>query len=231
MSLPLLLLPGLLNDATLWQAQLRDLADVATCQVGDLTAHGDLEALVQAVLDSAPPRFALAGFSLGGWVAQHILRRAPQRVERLALIGTSYLPDSPERAAQRAKQQALVAVAGNFHGFGNSMMRRYVDPTRLDDRSLRDSVRGMTQRLGAQVFLRQNALPRLDGRDVLHGYAAPALVLCGVNDAITPLQRSREMAAMMPASELVELPACGHLAPLEQPAAVSAAMRRWLLRS
>ena len=231
MSLPLLLLPGLLNDATLWQAQQQDLADIADCQIADLTTHDQLDALVHAVLDKAPPRFALAGFSLGGWVAQHILRLAPQRVERLALIGTSYLADSPERAALRARQQALVGVAGNFHGFGNSMMRRYVDPSRQDDRSLRDSVRGMTQRLGPQVFLRQNALPRLDGRDVLHGYAAPSLVLCGVNDAITPLQRSREMAAMMPASELVELPACGHLAPLEQPAAVSAAMRRWLLRS
>lgn len=230
MTTPLLLLPGLLNDADLWQAQRRDLADIADCQVADLTAHDDLDALVQAVLDAAPARFALAGFSLGGWVAQHILRRAPQRVDRLALIGTSYLPDSPERAAQRAKQQALVAVAGNFHGFGNSMMRRYVDASRLDDVGLRDTVRGMTTRLGPAVFLRQNALPRLDGRDVLQGYAAPALVLCGANDGITPVQRSREMAAMMPASELVELPDCGHLAPLEQPLAVSAALRRWLLR-
>ena len=119
----------------------------------------------------------------------------------------------------------------NFHGFGNSMMRRYVDASRLDDVGLRDSVRGMTTRLGPAVFLRQNALPRLDGRDVLQGYAAPALVLCGANDGITPVQRSREMAAMMPASELVELPDCGHLAPLEQPLAVSAALRRWLLRA
>ncbi len=230
MTLPLLLMPGLLNDATLWQAQLHDLADVAHCQVGDLTAHDDLDAMVDALLAAAPPRFALAGFSLGGWVAQHILRRAPQRVERLALIGTSYLPDSPERAAQRAKQQALVAVAGTFHGFGNSMMRRYVDASRLGDAALLETVRGMTTRLGPAVFLRQNALPRHDGRDVLDGYAAPSLVLCGVNDGITPVARSREMAAMMPASTLVELPACGHLAPLEQPVAVSAAMRDWLLR-
>jgi pimeloyl-ACP methyl ester carboxylesterase len=226
----LLLLPGLLNDADLWQAQLRDLADIADCQVADLTRHDDLDALVEAVLQAAPPRFALAGFSLGGWVAQHILRTAPQRVERLALIGTSYLPDTAERAASRAKQQAMVAMAGNFHGFGNSMMRRYVDASRLDDAGLLAVVRGMTMRLGAEVFLRQNQLPRLDGRDVLQGYAQPALVLCGRNDGITPVQRSREMAAMMQAVELVELPDCGHLAPLEQPVPVSAAMRRWLQR-
>ena len=230
MACPLLLLPGLLNDATLWQSQLRDLADLADCTVGDLTAHDDLDAMVDALLAAAPPRFALAGFSLGGWVAQHILRRAPQRVERLALVGTSCLADSPERAAQRAKQQALVAVAGNFHGFGNSMMRRYVDASRLDDAGLRDTVRGMTSRLGPAVFLRQNALPRLDGRAELAAFAGPALVVCGANDAITPVQRSREMAALLADAELVELPACGHLAPLEQPAAVSAAMRRWLQR-
>lgn len=230
MSLPLLLLPGLLNDADLWQAQIDALSDVAACQVADLTAHDDLDALVDAVLAAAPPRFALAGFSLGGWVAQHILRRAAQRVDRLALIGTSYLADTPERAASRAKQQALVSVAGNFHGFGNSMMRRYVDASRLDDAQLLASVRGMTTRLGPAVFLRQNGLPRYDGRDVLDGYAAPALVLCGANDGITPVARSREMAAMMPASTLVELAGCGHLAPLEQPAAVSAAMRDWLQR-
>ena len=227
----LLLLPGLLNDATLWQAQLRDLADLADCQVGDITAHDDLDALVDALLADAPERFALAGFSLGGWIAQHILRRAPERVERLALIGTSYLPDTPERAAQRAKQQAIVSVAGNFHGFGNSMMRRYVDASRLDDAGLRDTVRGMTMRLGPEVFLRQNGLPRLDGTAVLQAFKGPSLVLCGANDGITPVQRSREMAALLADVELVEVPACGHLAPLEQPGVVSDAMRRWLVRS
>lgn len=231
MSQHLLLLPGLLNDATLWRAQLEDLADLAACQVGDLTAHDDLDAMVDALLATAPERFALAGFSLGGWVAQHILRRAPQRVTRLALVGTSYLPDSAERAASRARQQALVAVAGNFHGFGQGMMRRYVDPSRLHDGQLLATVRGMTSRLGPAVFLRQNALPRLDGRAELAAFAGPALVLCGSNDVITPVQRSREMAALLADAELVELPGCGHLAPLEQPAAVSAAMRRWLLRS
>ena len=230
MTTPLLLLPGLLNDADLWQAQLRDLADIADCQVADLTRHEDLDALVQAVLDAAPARFALAGFSLGGWIAQHILRRAPERVERLALVGTSYLPDTPERQAQREKQQAIVSVAGNFHGFGNSMMRRYVDASRLDDEALRETVRGMTMRLGPSVFLRQNALPRLDGTAVLQAFCGPSLVVCGINDAITPVQRSHEMTALLADAELVELPGCGHLAPLEQPEAVSAAMRRWLTR-
>ena len=229
MSASLLLLPGLLNDADLWQAQIDALSDLVHCQVADLTGHDELDALTDAVLAAAPAQFALAGFSLGGWVAQNILRRAPERVTRLALIGTSYLPDTQERAASRAKQQAMVAVAGNFHGFGNSMMRRYVDASRLEDAQLLATVRGMTTRLGAPVFLRQNQLERRDGRDVLEGYAAPALVLCGENDGITPVQRSREMAAMMAHAQLVELPHCGHLAPLEQPERVSAAMRRWLL--
>ena len=226
--IPLLLLPGLLNDATLWQAQLDALADIADCQVGDLTQQTTMRAVAEDVLEKAPAQFALAGFSLGGYVAQEILRIAPQRVLKLALLDTSFKPDSPERAAQRLAQQNSVRLPGTFHGFGDKLMRSYIDASRLDDYVLVQRVRDMTARLGAEVFLRQSALERSDGHDVLAGYRDPVLIVCGANDRITPLAISEEMHALVPGSTLVVLPDCGHLAPMEKPDEVSAAMRAWL---
>jgi pimeloyl-ACP methyl ester carboxylesterase len=227
--MPLLLLPGLLNDAELWRAQVAALSDIAVCTVGDQTRGETMQDVVDDVLAQAPARFALAGFSLGGFVAQHILRVAPERVMRLALIDTSFHADSPERAAQRQSQRASVRLPGTFHGFGDTLMRSYIDASRLDDYVLVQRVRDMTTRLGAEVFLRQSALDRADGRDVLAGYSDPLLIVCGANDRITPLAISEEMQALVPGSTLVVLPDCGHLAPMEKPDEVSAAMREWLL--
>lgn len=226
--LPLLLLPGLLNDAELWHAQIADLSDIADCIVGDQTRGETMQAVVEDVLAQAPARFALAGFSLGGFVAQAILRTAPERVLRLALIDTSIHADSPERAKQRQTQRASVRLPGKFHGFGDTLMRSYIDASRLDDYALVQRVREMTARLGAEVFLRQSALDRVDGHDVLAGYRDPLLIVCGANDRITPLAISEEMHALVPHSNLVVLPDCGHLAPMEKPDEVSAAMRDWL---
>ncbi|WP_314105355.1 alpha/beta hydrolase [uncultured Stenotrophomonas sp.] len=227
--IPLLLLPGLLNDAELWSAQSAALSDIADCTVGDQTRGETMQAVVDDVLAQAPEHFALAGFSLGGFVAQQILRVAPERVLRLALIDTSIHADSPERAAQRQSQRASVRLPGAFHGFGDKLMRSYIDASRLDDYVLVQRVRDMTARLGAEVFLRQSALDRIDGHDVLASYRDPLLILCGANDRITPLAISEEMHALAPGSTLVVLPDCGHLAPMEKPEEVSAAMREWLL--
>ncbi|WP_372392265.1 alpha/beta fold hydrolase [Xanthomonas sp. NCPPB 3582] len=226
----LLLLPGLLNDADLWQAQRIALADLAECVVGDLTGADDMRTLALQLLDQVPARFALAGFSLGGYVAQELLRIAPERIERLALLDTSARADTPERIAQRRVQEASVRAGSAFHGFGERLMRRYVHPSRWQDEALLERVRGMTQRLGVEVFLRQNRLQRADGRAVLRAYAGPMLVLCGADDAITPPALHEEMAALSPQAQLVQLPMCGHLSPLEQPQAVSQALREWLLR-
>ncbi len=230
--IPLLLLPGLLNDAELWRAQLADLSDIADCSVGDLTSEDTMQAVAASVLAQAPERFALAGFSLGGFVAQQIMRMAPGRVQRLALIDTSIHADSSERAAQRARQIASLRVPGAttvFHGFGDALVRSYIDVSRQHDHALVKRIRDMTARLGVDVFLRQSALQRVDGHDVLASCRVPLLIVCGANDRITPLSTSREMHALAPHSTLHVLPGCGHLAPMEKPHEVSAAMRTWLL--
>ncbi|MGY2049977.1 alpha/beta fold hydrolase [Methylobacterium sp. JK268] len=226
---PLVLLPGLLNDADLFRDQVEALGDVAAPVVGDITRGETIEALAEDVLAAAPPAFALAGFSLGGYVAQEILRRAPDRVTRLALLDTSIRPDAPDRAASREALGRAARAPGRFHGFGDRLLATYVAPAHRGDPAIAGRIRAMTERLGPAVFLRQNGIARKDGRDVLRALACPLLVLCGESDAVTPPAEHREMAALVPGSRLVVVPESGHMTPIEQPEAVSRALRDWLL--
>ena len=226
----LLLLPGLLNDAGLWRDQISGLADVARCQVADLTQGETLGDLAEAVLAGAEPTFALAGFSMGGYVAQEIARRAPERIERLALLDTSIRVDTPERAAQRRALNEAARRPGQFLGITERILASYIDASRLDDKDLTGRIQAMTQRLGREVFLRQNALERSDGAAVLRALNKPIQIICGENDAITPAEGHREMARAIGCTHLLVIPGAGHMTPMEAPEAVNQALRRWLAR-
>jgi pimeloyl-ACP methyl ester carboxylesterase len=226
----LILLPGLLNDAELWRDQVSGLADVARCRVADLTQGESVRALAEQVLDEAEPTFALAGFSMGGYVAQEIARLAPERIERLALIDTAIRVDTPERAAQRRVTNAAAQRPGAFLGIADRLMTSYVDPSRLDDKDLTGRIQAMTQRLGRDVFVRQNSLPREDGQAALRALRCPIVIVCGEHDVITPLAGQREMAAAIGCSHLVVIPNAGHMTPMEAPGAVNGALRHWLER-
>lgn len=224
----LILLPGLLCDDELWRDQLAGLADVAVCRVADLTAGRTIEELAQRILADARPRFALAGFSFGGYVAQEILRQAPERVERLALLDTSIRADTPERAAVRRLLAQAAAAPGAFRGVSDRVLGSFIDPARLADEALVGRIKTMTARLGREVFLRQNAMARRDGETVLRGLTCPVLVLCGENDTLTPLTEHLALAEMIGTARLQVIEGSGHLAPMEQPEAVTAALRAWL---
>lgn len=224
----LVLLPGLLCDAELWRDQIAALGDEADVWCADLTQGETLEALAQGVLDRAGPRFALAAFSLGGYVAQVIARRAPERVERLALLDTSAKPDSPARAAERVALSRAAEAPGAFRGITDRLLARFVHPARLADAALSDRIGAMTRRLGREVFLRQNAMARPDGTAALAALDGPLLILCGADDAITPAADHRALAAELPRAHLVVVPDCGHMAPMEAPDAVTRALRAWL---
>jgi pimeloyl-ACP methyl ester carboxylesterase len=226
----LILLPGLLNDAELWRDQVDGLADVARCQVADLTHGESLRQLAELVLADAEPTFALAGFSMGGYVAQEIARIAPERIERLALIDTAIRADTPERAAQRRAVNAAASHEGAFLGVADRLMASYVDPSRLADKDLTGRIQAMTQRLGREVFLRQNGLAREDGAAALRALRCPIVIICGEHDAITPLAGQHEMARAIGCSHMVIIPNAGHMTPMEAPQAVNAALRRWLAR-
>ncbi len=227
---PILLLPGLLCDEALWRPQIEALVDVADAIVADLTGHSSMRGLAEAALAVAPPRFALAGLSMGGYVAQEIMRTAPDRVERLALLDTSARPDTADQSQRR---RALIDLAkiGTFKGVTPRLLPYLLHPDRLDDEELVEIVMGMAERVGRDAFLRQEEaiLGRVDGRDDLRAIGCPTLILCGAQDSLTPPELHHEMARLMPHARLVEVPDCGHLSTLERPDAVNEALREWLI--
>lgn len=226
----LILLPGLLCDDALWAHQVDHLADFAEVRVADLTREDNMPDLARHVLARAPGRFALAGLSMGGYVAQEILRQAPERVERLALVDTNARADTPEQSERRRALMAE-AEAGNFKGVTPKLLPNLVNPNHVDVPHIRDTVLEMAERVGKDAFLRQQTaiMHRVAGHEVLAASTCPALVLCGEDDAMTPPAVHQEMAdALGGPVEMVTIPDCGHLSPLEQPAQVTAALAAWL---
>jgi pimeloyl-ACP methyl ester carboxylesterase len=227
----LLLLPGLLNDARLWQAQTADLSEGAQVQVADLTGADSIAGLAAAALAQAPAeRFALAGLSMGGYVALEILRQAPERVRGLALLDTSARPDTAESTANR--RQLIDRSQTDFTGVVDTLLPKLLHPDHLNDTALTRVVHAMARDVGASAFVRQQTaiMGRIDSRPHLGDITCPALVLCGREDAITPIEVHEEMAAAIPDALLMVIASCGHLSALEQSDEVTAALKRWLAR-
>lgn len=230
-SSALVLVPGLVCDADLFAEQAAALRDEVDLVVPDVSRGASVADLARDVLSAAPPRFALAGLSMGGYVALEVLRQAPARVGALALLDTSARPEAPEQTARR---QALLSL-GRARGFDavlDALWPAEVAPAHVGDAALRARFDAMSHRAGWAVFQRQTAaiVARPDGRPLLGDLAVPTLVLCGRDDAITPLGGHEEMAAAIPAATLVVLDDCGHLSTWERPAEVTAALREWLAR-
>lgn len=226
---PLVLVPGLLNDANLWAHQLAGLADVAAMRVADHTRHDGMEAIARSILAAAPVRFALAGLSMGGYVALAILRLAPDRVLKLALLDTSARADTPEQTAARRQAIAMVGK-GRFLGVTDQLLPRFIHPDRLGDTHLTERIKAMARNLGPDAFVRQQTaiMGRPDSRSLLPAIRCPTLVLCGRQDVLTPPALSEEIAEGIRDARLALIDRCGHLSCLEQPEAVNAELRRWL---
>ncbi|MDR6288791.1 pimeloyl-ACP methyl ester carboxylesterase [Inquilinus ginsengisoli] len=229
MTLPVVFVPGLLCDADLWAAQLAIVSADRPVVVANIAGADTVAALARAVLADAPQRFALAGLSMGGYVALEIMRQAPGRVAGLALLDTSARPDSEEQTRRR---RALLALArtGRFKGVTPRLLPTLLHPDRLADPILTGRVMAMAGRIGRDAFLRQQTaiLGRPDSRPDLMRIDCPTLVACGRQDALTPLPLSEEMAGLIPGAELVVVEDSGHLSPMERPDAVNAALASWL---
>jgi pimeloyl-ACP methyl ester carboxylesterase len=225
----LVLLPGLLCDRELWRRQIESLGDVASPWVADLTLDDNMAAMARRVLAAAPPVFALAGLSMGGYCALEIMRQAPARVTRLALLDTGARADSPEQTARR---RGLIELAekGDFKGVTPRLLPLFLHPDRLKDAELTGRVTAMAHRVGKDAFLRQQKaiMGRIDSRPYLARIACPTLLLCGRQDQLTPPALLEEMAAPIPGALLEVIEDCGHLSTMERPDAVDAALRIWL---
>lgn len=226
----LVLVPGLMCDEDLFAPQRDGLADLADVVVPDIRSAGSLAEMARLVLDAAPDRFALGGLSLGGYVVLEVLRQAPARVERVALMDTSARPEAPEQTARRRALLQVVEDRG-FDAALDLLWPTEVAPGRVDDAVLRERFLAMCRRCGEEVFVRQTQaiMGRADSRPDLERLPLPVLVLCGRQDAITPLDGHEEMAAGAPQAHLAVLDDCGHLSTWEHPEQVTAELRRWLL--
>ena len=226
----IVLIPGLLCDERLWRHQAAGLAHLAkSVHVPDMTGGDSIEELARGVLATVPGRFALAGLSMGGYVALEVMRQAPGRVEALALLDTSARPDTPGQTGARL---ALIDLArgGRFDEVWRLLLPKVVHPGRAEDPSLRSAVRGMAHAVGARDFEKQERaiIGRPDSRGDLPGISCPTLVLCGRDDALTPPHLHEELADGIPGARLRQVENCGHLSTLERPEGVTRAMREWL---
>lgn len=226
---PLILLPGLLCDEQLFAGQIPALRKVVDVTVAELTNADSTLSMAQQVLASAPDRFSVAGLSMGGCVALEIVRTAPERVSRLALLDSQSRPDTPEAIAMR---HALIELA-KAEGLGavvDRLMPLFVHPARVGEPSLVATVKAMAAHVGTAAFIRQQhaLIGRADMRPALSAISCPTLVLAGRQDARTPPELQEEMAAAIPDATLVLLPGCGHLSTLERPADVTGALLAWL---
>jgi pimeloyl-ACP methyl ester carboxylesterase len=225
----LVLLPGLLCDRRLWVQQIVGLDDVARSSVIDLSTCDSIEEMADVVLHQSPERFALAGFSMGGCVALEILARAPERVQCLALLSTRAAGLLP---AVRQHYEEVISnlEAGGMDAYLAGAFPKYVAAEKVRDEGIRQTFFAMGRDLGTEAAVRQmRALLAYPGfRGALNQIACPTVLICGMEDQRTPIDVHREMAAAVPGAQLSVISKSGHFTPLEQPAAVTEALRRWL---
>ena len=227
--IPLVLLPGMMCDSRLYAPQIAALGAGRCLVLPAISGHPTMSALATEVLAHAPPRFALAGLSMGGIVAMEVLRQAPDRVDRLALLDTNPRAESPEMQARRAPQITRVRAGGLVE-----VMRDEMKPNYLADGpnkgSLLDLCLEMALHLGPDAFINQSLAlrDRPDQQENLRHFDGPALVLSGREDRLCPLERHELMHGLLPNSTLTIIEGAGHLPTLEKPNETTAALARWL---
>lgn len=229
MKEPLVLLPGMMCDARLFSPQIAAFSGERPIHVVPMIGRQNVTEIAQDILTSCPPSFALAGLSMGGIVAMEMMRIAPGRVSRLALLDTNPLAERPEVAAGRASQ-----IEAARQGRLRAVMRDEMKPRYLADGpntgAILDLCMAMAETLGPQVFVDQSITlrERPDQCETLRNVNVPTLILCGESDGLCPVERHELMRDLVPGSTLVVVPEAGHLPVLENPLATNDALAEWL---
>lgn len=228
-SLPLVLVPGLTCTARLYSPQVEALWPFGQVAVADHRRDAQIGAVAKRILVNAPPRFALAGLSYGGYIAFEIIRQAAERVVKLALLDTAARPDTPEQTTGRNTQIAM-AQSGRYSEIPDLAIPRYLNAKHQRDERLTGIVRQMVAETGPEAFVRQlqAIMSRPDSRPLLGSIRCPTLVLVGDGDIATPPELNKEIADGIPGAKFTVVPDSGHLTTIEQPEAVNAALAEWL---
>lgn len=224
-----LVLPGLLEDADAFEHQLPVLREIATCKVADLTRGDTIAQLAQQALEQAPEGpLAVAGHSMGGYVALEMVRRWPQRIERLALLNTHARPDSAESTENRRRLMALAEK--DFPAVIQALTPKLLAPKHQQEIGMTGTISEMALATGKEAFARQERaiIGRIDSRPHLAQVRCPTLVVAGREDQIMPVEWLEELARGIPGARLEVIEACGHMASIERPREVAALLRQWL---
>jgi len=225
----LVLVPGSLCDERVWHNQAEALSGIAEITVPHLHGHDSLASMAQATLDVAPERFALCGFSMGGRVALEMVRLAPERITRLALMDASIHPLA-EGEAERRQPQIDMARQEGLAAFARWWNPRIVHPSKLEDAQLMGLLEAMATGFTPEEYEMEARalLTRPDPRGLLAGIAVPVLVLAGAEDPLSGPERNRSIAEAIPGARLVQIEGAAHFPMLEKPEEVNAALREWL---
>ena len=229
MTETLLMLPGMMCDARLFEPQIAAVSSSYTVIAMPLTGKSTVAELAQDILQNAPPRFALLGLSMGGIIAMEMIRQAPERISRLALLDTNHMADAPERKLIR-EQQIKRVEAGELR----TIMRDEMKPNYLAEGENRaailDLCMAMAEALGPQVFIDQTIAlqTRLDQSETLKKIQVPTLIACGEHDTLCPVEKHQLMHELVAGSRLCVIPGAGHLPTLEQPELMNRKLMQWL---
>ena len=229
MQQPVVFLPGMMCDARLFTPQIEALSSSCAVSVADLTTHDSIAGMAASVLAKAPENFALAGLSMGGIVAMEIMRLAPERVTRLALLDTNPLAEAELMKAKRAPQIAKARAGALYEVMKHDMKPNYLADG-PDRKRILDLCMEMAIDLGVEAFVNQSVAlrDRQDQQDTLKGITVPTLVMCGAEDVLCPIERHQLMHELIAGSRFEVVSGAGHLPTLEQANNVNAAFLRWL---
>lgn len=228
-GVPVVLVPGLNCSARVYAPQLPALWQFGPVQIADHRRANSMAAIAKSVLDAAPPRFALVGFSMGGYISLEILRQAKERVIKLALVDTAAAADTPTQTENRHKSIALTRE-GKVAEREDALWPKLVHESRLNDEAIRAVVKEMNQETGSEAYINQQTaiMGRADSRPLLKDLKMETLIVVGDSDQLTPPAAAKEMHELVAGSKLDVIPNCGHMSTLERPDRVTKLLVEWL---
>ena len=228
-GIPVVMVPGLNCSARVYAQQLPALWQFGSAQIADHRRGNSMAAIAKHILDRAPQRFALVGFSMGGYISLEILRQANERVLRLALIDTAAAADTPTQTENRHKAIALTRE-GKVAEREDALWPKLVHESRLNDEAVRAVVKEMNQETGSDAYINQQTaiMGRADSRPLLKELKMETLIVVGDSDQLTPPAAAKEMHELVAGSRLDVIPNCGHMSTLERPDRVTKLLVEWL---